>query len=230
MEEIFSRTGSTLTVGGTTATIPEDITALSILSNNSFVPKGEYRDDGYIYVDNKPVKKWFKSIEQIRVWFPVLEDIKNLQRRYKSVKEKYTKYWLTVNKPAYEAVVKVKKAHAKITHKYSGSYDPWWLYESKKWGYSGISFDWVKEPENPVNLEIGNEYYRSTQRLEQLGGRVSMFRNVLMSALNSKVYKIKGECGELLQVKVLDTVYWYQHGRYVWEPITRDDSFKTIEL
>lgn len=227
MEQVFSRTKSNLVVGDANATIPEDILALSLLSTNLFIPNGEYKDDGYVYLNKKPIKKWFKNIEDVKVWFPILEDIKKLQTRYNIMKKAYTQYWKETDTPAFNAVVKVKEAHVKVTHKFTGGGDPWWLYTASE---RGISFDWVEKPENPIHLKIGTRYYKTSKRLEQLGRRVNMFRVILLSAIRSKVYKIKGNPGDMLQVKVLDSVYWFLFGIYTWELITANDNFKTIEL
>jgi hypothetical protein len=74
-ETVFSREGSILTIAGMQAEIPSDTTALSLLFNNKFISGGKYENDGYIYVDNKPVRKWFKNVENVKVWFPILEDL-----------------------------------------------------------------------------------------------------------------------------------------------------------
>jgi hypothetical protein len=227
MEEIFSRHGMTLTIAGQTATIPQDVTALSILATNGFTPEGEYINDGYIYVGGKPVKKWFKTIDDVKVWFPIMENIQLLQHRYNLVKERYFQYAKKYNLPAFDAVIKAGKAHCKITHKFEGNYPPWWLYRES---HGGITFDWVDEPKEPINLDIGNRYYQTTQRLEQLGSRWHKFNVILMQSISSKLYEVSGQYGDLLQVKVLDNVYWYQHKQYTWELITKDDNFKTIEL
>ena len=156
-----------------------------------------------------------------------LEDIKELQRRYNVVKQAYSLYWKNVCEPAFDAVLKAKKAHVKVTHKFQGDYDPWWLYTASE---HGISFDWVDKPKNPINLKIGTEYYIASKRSEQLGGRLWKFKTVLMRAIYSKVYEVEGSTGDLLQVKVLDRIYWFQYGRYTWEVITSDDNFKSMEL
>jgi len=227
MDTVFSRTGSTLDVGGMTATLPGDMSALSLLAHNGFVPGGDYREDGYIYINGSPIRKWYKNIEAVKTWFPILNDIKKLQRRYNVVQKAYHDYWQKYGLPAYKAVMKVGKAHAKITHEFKGDYPPWWLYSASE---SGISWDWVGEPKKPVHPVIGTRYYKTSQRFQQLGGRVHIFRSVLLRAIRDKVYDIKGSYGKLLQVKVLDSVYWFQHGRHTWELITSDDTFKTVEL
>lgn len=226
MEEIFSRHGMTLTVAGQKATIPQDISALSILVTNGFTPDGEYINDGYIYVDGKPVKKWFKTIGDVKVWFPIMEDVKRLQQRYNLVRARYFHYTQKYNSPAFDAIMKAGQAHTKITHDFSGDYPPWWLYKAS---LGGISFDWVDEPKEPINLDIGTTYYHTSQRLEELGRRAFRFKVILMEAINSKIYEVEGDWGDLLQVKVLTNVYWFQRTNH-WELITKDDTFKTIEL
>ena len=233
-ETIFTRTGTSLEVGDVTATLPGDVTALSLLYNNRLTPGGDYKEDGYVYVDGKPVKKWYKRVEDISVWFPVLEDIKGLQRRYDAMRAAYTRYLEETYKPAFGAVAKVKKAHAKVTHKFTGDCAPWWLYTFEKFtGYPGMSWDWVDSiPAKPLHLDVGQRYYDAERRLEQLGGRVYRFRTVLRRAIEDRLYKmeIKGEYGDLLKVTVLVAVYWYTKDQFVWKLLASDDKYKSIEL
>jgi hypothetical protein len=232
-DTIFSRTGTDLKVGDATATIPSDESALSLLYNNRFTSGGDYKEDGYVYVGGKPVRKWFKRVEDISVWFPILEDVKGLQRRYDAIRAAYKKYLEGVYKPAFTAVAKVKTAHAKVTHKYTGDDDPWWLYTFEKFsGSSGMSWDWVSTPDKPLHLKVGQHYYDVERRLEQLGGRVYKFRTVLKRAIDDKLYKmeVKGDYGDLLKVTVLDSVYWYTRDQFVWGLFASDDKHKTVEL
>jgi hypothetical protein len=207
---------------------------IAIFAGNPFIPRGDYREDGWIYVDGKPVKKWFKNIEMISVWFPIFENLHKLQSRYFTINQRYKDYMKKEYHKAFEQVEKVGKAHAKITHKYEGSdIDPWWLYRADKYpNQRGITWDWVKTPEKPTNLEIGNAYYKVTQRIGQLGGRVYKFRTILEYAINKKLWDIKGEYGQILQFKIGDRIYWFQYGcNNVWVKLAfPEDNIKVIEV
>lgn len=48
-EIIMERKGAKVTAEGVTATIPSTVSMLSVFGLNSFVPSGDYRDDGWVY-------------------------------------------------------------------------------------------------------------------------------------------------------------------------------------
>jgi hypothetical protein len=220
-ECIMERKDTTVTAEGMTASIPRDISMLALFAMNPFTPDGDYREDGWVYVDNKPVKKWFKKIMDILIWFPILNDIHKLQERYQKASQKYKDYLQKIqNSLVFEQVEKVGKAHAQVTHKYSGKDDSWWLYTFEKYpGYPGISWDWVETPKKPLNLEIGNAYYKAEHRLQQLSSRVYMFQTILEYAIAIRVNTIKGEKDQILQFKVGNCIYWFKRSQYSWEKL-----------
>lgn len=231
MKTVMERSGTAIKADGLEATIPNNVSMISVFAINSFIPNGNYNNDGWIYVNKKPVKKWFKKIEYISVWFPILNDLHKLQNRYLAVAKKYRCYLKKEYRIAFNSLVKVGKAHAKITHKFNGDCDPWWLYEADKYpGQKGICWNWVKIPENPLNLEIGNTYYKIDQRLSQLTERVSKFRIILEWAICDKVYNIKGNDGQILQYKLSGRSYWFIRNRYVWDKLAfPEDDVKVVE-
>jgi hypothetical protein len=228
---IMERTSTSVKANGMTASIPSDVSMITIFAQNPFISDGDYREDGWIYVNGNPVKKWFKNIERISVWFPILEDLHKLQKRYCVIKQRYQNYVKSIYHAAFAQVEKVGKAHAKITHNYEGDCDPWWLYTSEKYpGQKGISWDWVNTPEKPLNLEIGNAYYKAEQRRAQIGGRVYRFRTVLEYAIREKITGIQGEQGQILQFKIGDRIYWFQKFQYTWKKLAfPEDNVMVVE-
>jgi len=224
-ECIIERTGTTVKADGMTASIPSDISMIAIFGTNTFYQDGDYREDGRIYVNNKPIKKWFKRIGESLVWFPILEDLHKLQKRYLAVKQKYDCYLKKEYRVAFEQVLKVKKAHVKVTHEGSCC-DPWWLYTADE---SGVSWDWVKTPKKPLNLKIGNNFYKIDHRLSELGKRSWKFKSVLEFAINERIAKIKGEQGQILQFKIGNRIYWFKKFQYVWEKLAfPEDDVKVV--
>ena len=65
MESIMERTGTTVKANGMTATIPSTVSMLAVFGQNAFFPGGEYSEDGWIYVNGKPVKKWFRQVDGV---------------------------------------------------------------------------------------------------------------------------------------------------------------------
>lgn len=226
MEAIMERKGNKVFAEGMTATIPSTISMIAVFGRNGFIQGGKYSEDGWIYVNGKPVKKWFRNVENISIWFPILEDVHNLQKRYDAAKKRYKGYADKVWRPAFDKVMKVGRAHARVTHKFEGEgIDPWWLYEANKYSsQKGICWDWVKKPVKPINIRIGNAYYRASQRLEDLGGRSYKFRIVLEHALSMKVGVIEGAEGQILQYKVGNRSYWYKKGQFRWEKLAFPDD------
>lgn len=228
---LMKRTGSKVKVEGKTASIPDNVSMISIFSQNAFISDGEYREDGWIYVGGVRKKKWFKNIENVSVWFPILKDLRKLQDRFLAVEQKRQDYIKKTFRRAFNKVMKVGIAHAKVTHKFEGGDDPWWLYRSNKYpNQQGLIFDWVKTPKEPINQKIGDAYYKAEQRLQQLGGRAFKFRSVLEHAINKRIHEIKGlECqGQILQFKIGDRSYWFKKYMYTWEKLAfpEDDVLK----
>lgn len=232
MKTIIERQGTKVSADGIKATIPNNISMLSVFNTNALIPNGDYREDGFIYVKNKPIKKWFKKINDVNIWFPILDDIHKLQDRFYKMKETYKKYLKSDYSIAYNKLEKVKKAHAFVNHNYQGNFDPWWLFTVNKWiGHEGISWDWVKTPQKPINVEIGNEYYKAEQRLIQIGSRVSKFRTILEYAIKKRISDIKGEQDEILQLKVGEKIYWFKFFGFSWEKLSfPEDELKVVEI
>lgn len=148
------------------------------------------------------------------------------------MKKAYSKYFKNEYSQAWNQLTKVKKAHAYVAHKFEGNCDPWWFYKTDKYEHhESVSFDWAETPKNPINLEIGNAYYHAEKRLMQIGSRVHKFRVILHRAVESRISKIKGKPGEILQLKVDENSYWFQHGSYSWEKMVfPEENLKIVEL
>ncbi len=212
----MERIDNQVTNGTLKATIPDDISMLSVFTMNDFIHGGNYRDDGWIYVDNKPIRKWFRKVDSVLLWFPKLRDLIYLQDKYDWIYRVYRKYNQEVYRPIAERLIKAKGAHARVTHKYKGNNDPWWFFTASE---EGIGWDWVDTPAKPKNLALGDEYYRKSHRGDQLGSRVYLFRRVLEQAIASHVSKIKGNEGQILQFQLGEKIYWFERSRYSWNKV-----------
>lgn len=231
--------------GKTVCTVPADRSMLSVFGGNSSVlVGGDYRTDGWVYLGEKKIKKWFIRQENVRIWEPVKNDIAKLEARYWRVLKYAGKYLAEKYRPAATALVKVRKAHVKVTHKYEGTnIGPWWLYNGRPttdsdWG--GISFDWVPTPKKPVHLEIGTTYYNVSNRQDELWGRVSKFRKILDSAIEGLLFSKEHrpttrEFGRTLKLTINGRIYWYtcvSQGVAWWQKINwpEDMEMKIIDL
>jgi len=209
--------------------IPNNTSALMVFANNSVSSEDrDYREDGWVYNDQgEKIKKWYKRINDILVWFPIMDDIIKIEERLKVQVDRARTYHNKILLPVYEELKKVGKAHAKVTHKYSGDMDPYWLYtynNNKGERSEGISFKWVDKPEDPLNLGIGNAYYNYDNRFTELSTRAGMFKSILEHSIKRKTYDIPGNYGEQLCINVNESYYWFVHGGHTWEPLSFPDN------
>jgi hypothetical protein len=168
--------------------IPGNQSVFSIFGKKGVVNGGDYTvDDLWIYVDGKPVRKQFVRVAyqggvnpSVDVWKPNLQDLKRLEARYSAQRQRQRKFHRDVWLKAYKDIENSGgKAHCKVTHKFAGDGDPWWLYNVSNYG---IGFTWVSTPAHPINQELGEAFYKADNRSSVIYGRTNMFRNVLEHA------------------------------------------------
>lgn len=169
------------------AKVPATTSMLCSLENR----EGDYREDGYRY-DLKTGErggKWFSYVSETKVWGPKLEDIPKLEdlwHRCKGHTERaHKRLWLST----FQAILKAgRKAHCEPTHWNAGD-GKWWLYHiSNDRGMGeGIGFDWVDKPTKPLNLELGNAFYRADRLMTDKYGRQGKAERVFLSACNGLI-------------------------------------------
>jgi len=222
MEMIMERNSDgKVTIGDNSATIPKNELALFMFGTNPVFDKAEYRKDGLIYVDDKPVRKWFRDCylpggnsRGVRIWQPILSDIVSLEARRWRMKERVEKFYNDVWKPAFELVVKAGGAHAEPTHKFTGD-KTWWLYTIHDYGDShSISFDWVDTPTEPKAHETGQQYYLLDRQMERYYGYANRFNVVLESAIAKYLRKEHPpeRAGITFRLVLNGRNYWYASG------------------
>jgi hypothetical protein len=144
-----------------------------------------------------------------RVWFPLLDEIKT------------------------QAVNDKVILHAKPTHEYGGKQNQWWEYEysntSPRYGW-GYSFNWIGEPKEKINHDLGQKLYDLDRYQRKFGDRVFMLQKLLEKYLLKYVYCIynyewlvKNQfSGKLVKITLRGDEYWYRittnrSGVAVWE-------------
>jgi len=204
---------------GTTFKVPTNRTALPILADNRIVNGCDYNKNGWVYVDGKRIKKWFsrcyspeESSISALIWLPVLDDVAKLEARYWKILGKVKKFYREHWKIYYDRIIEAGKAHAKPTHKYTGDLH-WWEYKRYNHfdGHSALSFDWVEEPKEPVNLELGQEYYHIDRKITRYYQYLGMFQVVLSQAISKylkKYHKVEHP-GITLRFEINGRNYWY---------------------
>lgn len=224
--------------GNTTCEIPQDMSMLAVLGNNPMIHSAKYKEDGWIYVDDKRVQKWFRRWDRINVWPPVLEDVAALEDRRWKVLQKTNEFYAKTWKPVFDEMIQAGKAHAKPTHNYVGDRQ-WWLYRvsdfDERYLTRFISFDWVDEPEEKLNQELGQKYYEIDRQLERYYKYSGLFRTILGVAIDHHLrdnYPPERD-GITLKFVINGRVYWYNsvmgHCRAEWRKASWPET-EMIEL
>jgi len=199
------------------AQVPRDRSMLAVIDADPFAYGDsvvKYDNDGWIYVDGRPERKWFTSVEQIKVWGPVLEDIASLEARFHRMKTKADSFFMNAWQPAYNRVIEAGKAHAKPTHVYEGYRGKtWWEYKSVKYINEEkplLSFDWVEKPKDPINHDLGQLYYETDQRMNRYYKYTGLFRTVLERALEMMLRENR-PINEMqsLKLDINGRLFWY---------------------
>lgn len=223
MEMIMERNSSgEVNIEGKRVTIPRDELALSMFAANPVLDRAEYRKDGLIYINDKPVKKWFKDCyapdgnsKGVRIWPPVLSDIATLEARRWRVKERTDRFYNEVFKPVYDAIIKAGEAHARPTHKFNGD-QKWWRYYRNDYPSEQptISWDWVDDPDEPKNYEIGQHYYDIDHQLIRYYGYMGSFNTVLEAAIHKYLWREHKPdmASTTLRLILNGRDYWYVSG------------------
>lgn len=204
---------------GVNLQVPEDMSMLAVLGGRNTIFDGaHYKNDGWIYFKDKPVKKWFMHRDGFRLWEPTLWDLPKLESRYWNIKRICEKFYLERWRPIYERLLEVGNTHAKPTHKFNSSVD-WWFYKVRIEGDKcWISWDWVEAPKEPLNQEVGQAYYYVDQWMEKKWRAKGMFRQVLeesfLKYLGSE-FKDVGP-GKTMHLTVNGRHYWYVTQRTRW--------------
>lgn len=192
----------------------------------------------YTFIHNDVTRT---SIRIKRTTFPdkvTLESIALFEKRSWKAKELQKKDFTEKWRPAWDAIVKAGgQAHCKVTHKFTGGGDPWWLY--KQVDDTGISHDWVKEPEKPINLELGQRFYEASQYTDYtMGIRWSLFRSILNKLIERYLWdkeNLPERAGVTLRLLINGRSYWY-YSAYnkssipMWQRLSwPEDEMKTVE-
>lgn len=158
--------------------IPTTYSAMCILGNNSINDGDDFREDYYVYRNNKPVRKWFTTISNYRVWPPNLNNPKELENKYVAIRSKVLSQWEKVRELANYIYSKGGSAHAKPTHRYTISSDGknYWLYnfDRKDGGRLSWHFNWCKEPTEKINQDLGQRFYELNARADIMANRLNV--------------------------------------------------------
>lgn len=219
---------------GTQIQMPSSMSLLSI--GDTIVDGGKYENDGYIYLNGERVKKWLRRYteEQILLWPPHVTDIKYLYPIYVKVQKRRNEAWDKVSETVKEIEATGNPiAHTKPTHKFKPLYgETWWVYRISNYGFG---FDWIGEPEDKVNLELGDKLYKQERRAMEWAGKYHKVKKVLLDAIIDTLPK-EIKKATMCKVQVGEHHFLFQatpnrYGVFLWNHIDTDsvDYFeKTI--
>jgi hypothetical protein len=230
-----------VTMNGATAKIPTNRSMLGMVGMNGFINGGVYKEDGLVYLNGKPVRKWHITVGDYRLWEPKLNDLPSLYRLYKKTQAANHLQWGRIAKVMDElwALRKSKKdtyviAHAIPTHHFEWNKDskPWWEYTVEKaTPYEGLGFhfQWVDEkPKKVVNHKLGQRLYEEERRWYDTScKRAYKVRSVFYEAMKRSLPKATEHKVISLQFDE-DTFWFYTASKgphcHWWEMF--DDQYK----
>lgn len=239
METIAKRDSTgTVTIncgkGMVTATIPSDRSMLGIMGLNGITSNGVYKNDGWVYVDNVPVRKWHIYVDTYRVWEPKLKDLPSLYKLWKVVKKSNNDQWKRIDvvlKDLWKLHNKKDSlviAHACPSHKYewNKSTEPWWeytIYGSTAGEGLSFSFDWLdKKPKKLINHELGERLYKEERRWwNSTCKRSGKVNTVFVEAMKRSLPKVDPKNPGLLSLQFGDDHFYFMthfnRGYAYWE-------------
>lgn len=204
------------------------------------INEGECKEDGYVYLNGKPVRKWHVRVCDCRIWEPKLDDIPYLYRLYKKTKEANTKQWNRIAKIMEELwTLRTSKkathvtAHAIPNHhfEWNKKSKPWWEYTIDKRLNNALSFSfqWVDEkPKKIINHKLGQLLYEQERRwwdtcLKRSGKARTVFYEAMKKSLP------KATENRVISLQFENDTFWFyttSHGMgyYLWEMF--DDRYK----
>lgn len=183
--------------GMISVSLPRDRTALSIVGNRTNtrdMQNGDaYESDGYVYRNGERLKKWFSHRHGWNhFWEPTLGQVARIETLHYKLQRRNDATWEKIKAILYMMVASGKTvqhhgrdeavAHARALHE-SDPKIGWWQYRAFKSDYSNglaYSFDWIEEPEEKINLELGQKLYRFDYRRNWFSGHV---REILNEAI-----------------------------------------------
>lgn len=170
-----------------TAKIPCDRSMLGMLATNGILPNGEYREDGWVYLNNKPVRKWHSRFEQITIWEPKMDNLTSLYDLYKKTNDNFNVVW----KATFDIMMSIwdGKRPAKAHTYTNGS---WWEFDIHDYGY-GLGISVVsrleEKPKKVTNVRAGNKLWKLDSRRSDLSKRCWKTRIIFFEALRRSLPK-----------------------------------------
>ena len=200
-----------------TAQVPQDRSMIGIIATNGLISGGVYKEDGWVYYQDIPIRKWHITIEGHRIWEPRLEDLPDLYRIFKKTQAANNVQWkkiqVVIDKlwKGHKSGQKVI-AHAQPTHHHDGSCEDWWEYDIHNDGDGyGLcfGFHWTKgRPKRVINHKLGKQLYDLERRWwDNTCRRVSLARTIFYYAMK-KSLPLATE-NTVISLQFGEDTYWF---------------------
>lgn len=155
--------------------------------------------------------------------------LNNIARAYKTAQRQYQnwreKHYLPILEEAKKRAADGKVfMHAQPTHEYEVYRgQTWWKYKydysPKPYGW-GYTFDWVDEPLEKINHDLGQALYEADQKSKKYNHRVFILEKLFQRELENYLYNIysfewleQNQFSEkLVKFNLLGDEYWYKIG------------------
>ncbi len=205
-----------------TATIPPTRSMIGMIGVNGLIPNGEYREDGWVYLNNMPVRKWHSTVEGHRLWEPKLNNVIALYKVYKATQAANDKAWENIR----VVIQKLWKGHKQgdkvIAHAFPAHHtdneinneknDPdWWEYEVHDDGY-GVSFGFHWTNGKPAKLQHPKEgqllYELERRWWDNTCRRAYLAKTIFYAAMKRSLPKATGN--KILSLQFGEDTFWFR--------------------
>ena len=201
-----------------TAKIPLDRSMLGMIATNGIIHNGEYRRDGWIYLNNIPVRKWHGKVNGIRLWEPKLENMTYLHFLLKRTVKVCDEKWNKTRAVIHELWGEHKQGDNVIAHAYPVHHlkdnehkNDHWEYSIHDDGYGyGVSFgfQWTDgKPKKLINHKLGQQLYELEHRMQDLNGRVHKTRTVFYESMKKSLPKATEN--KVICLQFGEDTYWF---------------------
>lgn len=220
--------------GIVTAQIPLTRSMIGIAATNGIINGAEYREDCWVYIKGKRVRKWHNKFQEIRIWEPKYKDLKALYYLYKKTQAANNAQWERIAKIMHSiwesGPVKNKGviAHACPTHSFTKNntidIEPWWEYtiHNKMFNDKGLSysFQWLDDgkPKKLVNHKLGQKLYVEEQRMwNTTSKRYNKVKTIFYEAMKRSLPK--AEENKVISLQFDKDTFWFYtatNGELYW--------------
>lgn len=225
------------------AKIPTNRSMLGIIGVNGLISGGEYRNDGWVYWNEQPVRKWHTTFERIRIWEPKFDNLPALYRLYKKTRGKNDVAWQNISSVLHQIWKRGPRknneviAHALPTHTFEWNKDtqPWWVFKVHNETHGELkglsfSFNWIDEgkPDVLVNHDLGQKLYDLERRWwDTTCARASKVRTIFFEAMKRSLPKPTAY--KVISMQFGEDTFWFrtemvQGGYWIWKMF--DDQYQ----